>query len=129
MGGGAFPILFPTRRNISRGVGLISTPKSLSFASHSSLFLCEVVLKTSSQLLREAQSDTQTFFSPPPPFFFLQIIPQLSQVTNKAGCGGTGLCRGGLEAWCQIETTREMEADAESCLIAAGVCGWLLRCV
>lgn len=55
------------------------------------------------------------------------FLPQLSQVTNKAGCGGTGLCRSSLEARCQIEMTLEMEADAESCLIAAWVCGWLLR--
>lgn len=50
------------------------------------------------------------------------FLPQLSRVTNKAGCGGTGLCCRGLEARCQIETTQEIEADAESCLIAAGVC-------
>lgn len=55
------------------------------------------------------------------------LHPQLSQVTNKAGCGGTGLCRCGLEARCQIETAREMEADAEPCLIAAGECAWLLE--
>lgn len=59
-----------------------------------------------------------TFF--PPLFLNLGFLPQLSGVTNKAECGGTGLCRSGLKARCQIETSREMEADAESRLIAAG---------
>lgn len=64
----------------------------------------ERVLKTSFYINSVAQSKTQSqiFFSLPLVLNF-GFLPQLSRVTNKAECGGTGLCRSGLEARGQIE--------------------------
>lgn len=52
--------------------------------------------------------------------FGSRVLSQLCGVSNKAGCGGSGLCRGGPEAQRQIEAVWEMEAVSESGLIVCG---------
>lgn len=123
---GTFPIPFPTSRNISRGVAPFWLQISTSYLQLSPI---PATFERKHPLVlhfpAQSESPVRLFL-----FFFRSwVLSQLCAVTNKAGCGSTGLCRG-PEAQRQIEmgnggSRRWISPNCSwSVWLAASVCVW-----